>query len=686
MELARRYGKMRCRATVDSIDGRARQKPAMLLAAQTLAEVAMRPWARSLTAAFLLSCFFPVGTSTLPAALPSVAAPSPADKTPAGDPKTNRSPAAELVAQALEAEVQADLPRHDALLAAARQADPDHEPAHWQSGQVRVENRWLTIDAAVDLAPRDERLTEYQALRAKYARDEEGLFILARWCQKNGFKDELRAHASQLFQHRRDDPEVLKMLGLTWHQGQLLSRAQLAARTEDERQANQAQRLWLPRLRELLERMSDPSTGTGTSALAELRAIRDPAAIASLESLAKNRHDLSLEMPAILGHVPGEKSTDALLRQALLSKWPDVRRTACEHLRNRPPHGYVPKLLSALSTPLEARLDVVREGDSLRVRESVSREGAEVKYEKSIDHEVSLITPNPFLADILGSVYAESFLSNQRTAKSLQGANRKIAEMNGAIYFVLEHTTNQKLPRDPEPWWGWWQDYNVLSSTQKTLVARNYKDRIDVPYVPPTPAVVPAVAFAPAYHGHHPAAPTAPAPQPPGTLVFSGLPAPPPGKHWDLPGQIACFARGTPVWSQAGLQAIEEILVGDHVLSQDPLTGELSYRVVLEATLGHQPMLAIDTDSDRIVATLGHVFWVSGRGWRMARQLKPGDRLHTAGGWTEILAIEKMPADETHNLVVADAHTFFVGAGKILVHDYSLMQPTTAQVPGQLER
>ena len=156
--------------------------------------------------------------------------------------------------------------------------------------------------------------------------------------------------------------------------------------------------------------------------------------------------------------------------------------------------------------------------------------------------------------------------------------------------------------------------------------------------------------------------------------------------HWDRPGQIACFARGTQVWCQTGPQAMEDVQVGDRVLSQDPANGELSYRVVLEATLGNQPMLAIDTGNDRIVATLGHVFWVSGTGWRMAKQLKSGDRLHTVDGWVEIRDLKKMPADETHNLVVADSHTFFVGTDRILVHDYSLLQPTTAQVPGQVEQ
>ena len=144
------------------------------------------------------------------------------------------------------------------------------------------------------------------------------------------------------------------------------------------------------------------------------------------------------------------------------------------------------------------------------------------------------------------------------------------------------------------------------------------------------------------------------------------------------------FTRGRAVWGYARLA--ENVQVGDRVLSQNRATGELCYRVVLEATLGNQPLLTIDTGDDQIVATLGHVFWVSGTGWRMAKQLQLGDRLHTAGSWVEIRDLKKTPADETHNLVVADTQTFFVGKDRILVHDYSLLQPTTAKVPGQGEQ
>jgi hypothetical protein len=131
------------------------------------------------------------------------------------------------------------------------------------------------------------------------------------------------------------------------------------------------------------------------------------------------------------------------------------------------------------------------------------------------------------------------------------------------------------------------------------------------------------------------------------------------------------------------MMAIEEIQVGDRVLSQDPASGELTYKPVLEITLGHQRMIAVETGDEEIVASRGHMFWVSGKGWRMAKHLERGDRLHTAAGWIEITNLRELPEDETHNMVVADFSTYFVGSERIFVHDITMLLPTTALVPGQ---
>src|SRR5690606_31634493 len=83
-----------------------------------------------------------------------------------------------------------------------------------------------------------------------------------------------------------------------------------------------------------------------------------------------------------------------------------------------------------------------------------------------------------------------------------------------------------------------------------------------------------------------------------------------------LPGGVECFAPGTPVWTQAGPVSIEQIKVGDLVLSQDPSTGELAYQPVVETTVGPlSQVVSLNVGDEKIISTLGHRYWVNGHGW-----------------------------------------------------------------------
>jgi hypothetical protein len=132
-----------------------------------------------------------------------------------------------------------------------------------------------------------------------------------------------------------------------------------------------------------------------------------------------------------------------------------------------------------------------------------------------------------------------------------------------------------------------------------------------------------------------------------------------------------------------GSVPIESIKPGDRVLAQDQDTGELTYKVVLTTTLRPPAkMLQINVGGDEIYTTLGHPFWVSGQGWRMAKQLKEGDLLHGLGGATPITSIVAAGEHQAHNLVVDEENTYFVGKAGLLVHDNEFRKPTRAIVPG----
>ena len=154
----------------------------------------------------------------------------------------------------------------------------------------------------------------------------------------------------------------------------------------------------------------------------------------------------------------------------------------------------------------------------------------------------------------------------------------------------------------------------------------------------------------------------------------------------------SCFPRGTKVWTLTGPVPVEEIRRGDQVLSQDPESGELAYKPVLHTTARDpSPMIKVDLGSETITATRGHPFWVAGEGWRMAKQLQAGSRLHGTSGAVEIAGVEEVPADEASflygyafNLIVDDFRTYFVGENRVLVHDNRLFthDRATAPLPG----
>jgi hypothetical protein len=145
----------------------------------------------------------------------------------------------------------------------------------------------------------------------------------------------------------------------------------------------------------------------------------------------------------------------------------------------------------------------------------------------------------------------------------------------------------------------------------------------------------------------------------------------------------SCFVAGTPVWTATGPVAIDLLEAGDTVLAQNIETGELIFKPVLATTVRPATnLLTIRTGQHAITATRGHPFWVTGKGWRMTKELSVGDRVRTPTGSVTIDDIQEAKVEETYNLVVADFNTYFVGDNRLLVHDNTLRQPTQAVLPG----
>ena len=126
-----------------------------------------------------------------------------------------------------------------------------------------------------------------------------------------------------------------------------------------------------------------------------------------------------------------------------------------------------------------------------------------------------------------------------------------------------------------------------------------------------------------------------------------------------------------------GPRPIEDLRAGDDVLTQNPRTGELKYQPLV--AVYHNPpngTLRIEIDGESIVATGIHRLWKAGKGWTMARDLKPGDVLRTIGGTAAVKSVVEEKVQPVFNLRVADGESFFVGRSGVLAHDNSTINPT----------
>jgi len=162
-----------------------------------------------------------------------------------------------------------------------------------------------------------------------------------------------------------------------------------------------------------------------------------------------------------------------------------------------------------------------------------------------------------------------------------------------------------------------------------------------------------------------------------------------------------CFYGETLVhgrwYGEPDLAQIQHLKPGMEVLSRCEETGELAYKRVTKV-FAHksQEVFHLSYHDKRIMCgglltvTANHPFWVTGKGWVNAIDLKEGDQFETIDGvsGTEFLRLEKPPYQiPVYNIEVEDFHTYFVetvnnGRG-ILVHnkDAKSLGEANAELP-----
>jgi RHS repeat-associated protein len=149
----------------------------------------------------------------------------------------------------------------------------------------------------------------------------------------------------------------------------------------------------------------------------------------------------------------------------------------------------------------------------------------------------------------------------------------------------------------------------------------------------------------------------------------------------DAARATCCFVAGTLVETNEGLRPIEDVEVGDLVLSRDEVTGETAYKPVTELVRRHERQvwrltLAVTSiGGGQSEATFGttddHPWRTSDGRWVRTDELQVGMEILRADGAPALVTaiVRTSEVTSTYNLEVADWHTYFVGEARVWVHN-----------------
>jgi len=142
----------------------------------------------------------------------------------------------------------------------------------------------------------------------------------------------------------------------------------------------------------------------------------------------------------------------------------------------------------------------------------------------------------------------------------------------------------------------------------------------------------------------------------------------------ELFNKTACFTEETLIYTKDGYKQIKDIEVGDEVYSENADTGEQGLKKVVNVFVKESnELIHLQVGDQEIKTTATHPFWVEGRGWVDAGDLKQGDRLVMYSD--EILEVKEAYVEyldkpiKVYNFEVEDWHTYFVSEYNVFVHN-----------------
>ncbi len=588
-----------------------------------------------------------------------------------------------LIRQALECEAKGQQVERQRLLEIAVQADPESSTARGLLGQVKIDGQWLNQDQAASREQSDGQraaaMAQYEAQRAAIPDTAAAHWKLALWCQQQGLKAESIAHLTQVTRLDPANRDAWQRLGCRWYHGRWMNGEQIASLAADLEKQSLADRHWLPLLVRWKSWLLDPSRRD--EATRELAQIRDPHAVSPVTVVFDGAPKWQRWAVYILGRIDSPQAAQALAKLAVNGMSSETREAAIDRLRSVDSKTYVGLLINGIKQPTKYNVQRPAQGTAEGLVQIEDPQAQIERHYRPVPVEPAGRTPTMGAANgnrqnggqVIQSGQVSRLLSNGRYAlfnqevrvtsnpsraeeaeraqaavnrriaadlKQIDQANLPIQETNSRVLHALSSLTGKSFGADQAAWTSWWTNelgyhYTPTQATSKPVVVQD----VSTPYAPPPPVIV---VTQNQVYSHH-----------------------------------ACFAAGTPVHTRTGLRSIELLKIGDQVLTQDTTSGSLGFEPIL--VVQHNPpaaVLRVELDNgESIVATDIHRFWKAGIGWKMTRELKPGDELRVLGGTVKVTTVSREPSRLVFNLEVARKADFFVGRRGTLVHDASLVPP-----------
>lgn len=584
---------------------------------------------------------------------------------------------------------------------AAIESQPIDAFSAWHAGMIKTPDGWIPVEE-LSFAGRNE---EYEAKRASMEKHPAMHLSLARWCSRHELPDQARAHYFGALMTAPNNIEARKYLGHVRIGDHWIEQTKLAAAQQGFRSSLQKLEETAPTVRAIVEDIHSGVPLRIAEGLDQLERLDSAKALCALEFFAGHIDD-DLAKPLIrkIASVRSPKACLALVRVALLHPSPAIRTLTAETIRTYPQHYFVPTLLGMLTTQAKVANNIVMHPngniglDTIVTHELQNRKQA--KRAQKLVNVVARFSSSRFAkvnADTTGDIsywseywnvptsdpvrfgkvsqsnllYTASAMKKltyvprdvaataaQNMFEMAKQQERAVAQQNRAtnervnnVCSLLRATTGEELEDKAETWWTWWNDHNERYQNEKPTeyAYHQQRERIGI-----------------------------------NSRSYGNTTESKKYDFGEMLIQYSCLVPGTLVQTSAGLRPIEQIKIGDLVLSQDVETAELTLKpVILTTVRPPKSTIKIRTRSGTIEATGGHLWWVSGKGWMKTRDLKPNMFLHSATGTTRITELAENPVlQPTYNLVVDGFNTYFVGSERVLSYDNTVLKPTLRQLPG----